>query len=132
MVAPSDIRAHEDASRIAQEIVLRWHGIDAALAPIVGALGVATLYRRCIFLTGKTYPWLKPDDAGEPPTVDLPALHALLSGRNSAEAAAAGQLLLGTFTALIGRLIGTSLAERLLADHLHPLSSGTAAQDTSQ
>lgn len=131
MVAPGGIRAHDDASRIAEEIVLRWHGIDAALAPIVGALGVATLYRRCIFLTGKTYPWLVRDEAGEPPTIDLPTLHALLAGRDSAEAAAAGKLLLETFAALIGRLIGTSLVERLLADHLHPLPSGDAAQDTS-
>ena len=131
MVAPTGIRAHEDASRIALDIVRRWRGIDAALAPIVGTLGVATLYRRCIFLAGKTYPWLAHRDAGDTPTLDLPALQALLAGRDSAEAAAAGKLLLETFTHLIGRLIGAALAEQLLTADLHPLSSGNAAQDTS-
>lgn len=130
MVAPIGIRAHEDASPIAQETVLRWRDIDAALAPIVGTLGVATLYRRCIFLTGKTYPWLVHDDAGDTPTLDLAELHGVLAARESAEAAAAGQLLLETFTALIGRLIGTALAERLLAEPPSPLPSGDAAQDT--
>jgi hypothetical protein len=131
MVAPIGIRSQGDASRIAQEIVLRWRGIDAALAPIVGTLGVATLYRRCIFLAGKTYPWLVHGEAGEPPTLDLPALHALLAGRDGVEAAAAGQLLLATFTELIGRLIGTSLAERLLNPAPHPVAGGHAAKDTA-
>ncbi len=131
MVAPIGIRAHGDASRIAQEIVLRWRGIDAALAPIVGSLGVATLYRRCIFLAARTYPWLAHDEAGDAPTLDLALLHTLLAARDSTEAAAAGELLLETFTALIARLIGSSLAERLLSEHLHPLSRGDAAQDTS-
>jgi hypothetical protein len=130
MVTPIGIRAHDDASRIAEGIVARWRAIDAALAPIIGTLGVATLYRRCIFLTGKTHPWLVHDEAGETPTLDLPALHAVLAGRDSDEAAAAGQLLLATFTELIGRLIGPSLAERLLNAHPHPLAGGPAAQDT--
>lgn len=131
MVTPIGIRAHDDASRIAQEIVLRWRGIDTALAPIVGSLGVATLYRRCVFLAAKTYPWLAHDEAGDTPTLDLALLHTLLAARDSSEAAAAGGLLIETFTALIGRLIGPSLADRLLGDHLHPLSSGDAAQDPS-
>jgi hypothetical protein len=129
-VVPIGIRAHGDPPRIAQEIVLRWRGIDAALAPIVGGLGVATLYRRCIFLAGKTYPWLVHEQAGDTPTLDLTALHTLLAGRDSEEAAAAGQLLLATFTELIGRLIGASLAERLLdPQQPHPRAGGDAAQD---
>jgi hypothetical protein len=127
---PIGIRAHSDASRIADGIVARWRGLDSALAPIVGALGLATLYRRCIMLAGKTYPWLVHADSGVTPTLDLPALRAVLAARSSAEAAAAGQLLLETFTDLIGRLIGTSLAERLLNAPTPPLASGEAAQDS--
>jgi hypothetical protein len=130
MAAPIAIRAHDDASRIADAIVSRWREIDAALSPIVGARGVATLYRRCIFLAGKTHPWLMHDEAGDAPTLDLPALHALLAARGGAEAQAAGHLLLVTFTELIGRLIGPSLAERLLNAHPDPLARGAAAQDT--
>ena len=52
MVAPVGIRSQGDASRVAQDIVLRWRGIDAARAPIVGTLGVAPLYRGCGFLAG--------------------------------------------------------------------------------
>jgi hypothetical protein len=128
-VVPVGIRADDDVSRIAQDIVLRWRGIDAALSPIVGSLGVATLYRRCIFLTGKTHPWLVHDHTSGSPTLDLTALQAVLARRDGDEVAAAGTLLLETFTELIGRLIGTSLAERLLNPAPHPLAGDTAAQD---
>jgi hypothetical protein len=130
MVAPIAIRAHDDASRIADAIVSRWRDIDAALSPIVGTRGVATLYRRCIFLAGKTHPWLMHGPPGDPPTLDLRALHALLADRDSAEARAGGELLLATFNDLIGRLIGTSLADRLLNAHPDPFA-GDDAQDTS-
>jgi hypothetical protein len=129
MVAPTPLRAHDDAPQIAEAIVSRWREIDAALSPIVGSRGVATLYRRCVFLAGKTHPWLVHDQPGDAPTLDLPALHALLATRESAEAHAAGQLLLATFTDLIGRLIGASLAERLLNAHRAPTARGSAAQD---
>lgn len=131
MVAPISIRAHDDASRIANAIVSRWRDIDDALSPIVGTLGVATLYRRCIFLTGRTHPWLTHGESGDAPILDLGALHALLADRDSAEARAAGQLLLATFNDLIGRLIGASLADRLLNAHPDPFAGGDAEQDTS-
>ena len=131
MVAPISLRAHDDASRIAEATVSRWRDIEAALSPIIGPLGVATLYRRCLFLAGKTHPWLMHGPADDPPVLDLEALHALLADRNSAEARAGGELLLATFNDLIGRLIGTSLADRL--HHAHPdrIDGGAAAQDTS-
>lgn len=132
MVAPISIRAHDDASRIAEAIVSRWRDIDDALSPIVGTLGVATLYRRCIFLAGRTHPWLMHGESGDVPTLDLGALHALLANRDSAQAREAGQLLLATFNDLIGRLIGTSLADRLLSPHPDPFAGGDAAQDPSQ
>ena len=131
MVVPVSIRGNDDASRVAEAIVSRWREIEEALSPIVGTLGVATLYRRCIFLAGRTHPWLMHGEAGDMPTLDLPALHAMLEGRDSAEARAAGQLLLATFNDLIGRLIGTSLADRLLNAHPDPFAAGDAEQDTS-
>lgn len=131
MVAAVSLRAYDDASRIADAIVARWRDIDDALSPIVGTIGVATLYRRCVFLVGKTHPWLMHGPTGDPPILDLGALHAVLARRESAEARAAGELLLATFNDLIGRLIGTSLADRLLNAHPGPLAGGDADQDTS-
>lgn len=131
MVAPLPIRGNDDAARIAQDVLARWQHIDAALSPIVGAMGVATLYRRCVFLASATYPWLLHDAGRSPQTLDLAPLRALLAGRESAEAAAAGKLLLETFTELIGRLIGASLAERILNPTPDSHSSGDAAQDLS-
>jgi hypothetical protein len=131
MVAAISLRAHDSASRVAEAIVSRWRDIDDALSPIVGTLGVATLYGRCIFLAGKTHPWLMHGATGDPPVLDLGALHALLANRESAEARAAGELLLATFNDLIGRLIGTSLADRLLNLPPDPFARGDAAQDAS-
>lgn len=131
MVVPISIRGHDDASRVAEAIVSRWRDIEEALSPIIGTLGVATLYRRCIFLAGRTHPWLMHGAPGDAPTLDLGALHALLEGRDSTEARAAGQLLLATFNDLIGRLIGTSLAGRLLNAHPDPFATGEAPQDIS-
>ena len=131
MVAPLPIRAQTDASRTANEVASEWQRIDAALSPIVGTMGVAALYRRCISIASGTYPWLTHDAPDAPSALDVGPLRALLSGRDSAEAVAAGKLLLDTFTELIGRLIGTSLAERLLQPHPDTHSSGDAAQDTT-
>lgn len=132
MVAPLPIRAHDDASRIAHQVAAEWQRIDAALSPIVGTMGVAALYRRCLAIAAAAHPWLMHDTSDGPPALDLAPLRLLLAGRDSAEAAAAGKLLLDTFTELIGRLIGSSLAERLLNPQPDSHSSGDAAQDTSR
>lgn len=131
MVAPLPIRGNDDAARIASDVVAQWQHIDAALSPIVGSMGVATLYRRCVFLASSAYPWLLHEAGKSTQTLDLAPLRALLAGRESADAAAAGKLLLETFTELIGRLIGSSLTERLLNPQPDSHSSGDAAQDTS-
>ena len=55
----------------------------------------------------------------------------MLSQQTSATAAAANSALLQMFFDLLGRLIGTPLAERLLPSMRDTPNSGDAAQDTS-
>jgi hypothetical protein len=47
-----------DAALIADAIVSTWQLIDTALSPIIGHGGVAALYKRSLYLTGRVHPWL--------------------------------------------------------------------------
>src|SRR5688572_31938105 len=103
MVAPLDIRSRDgaDSARLADAAVSQWQAIDAALAPVIGNLGVAALYHRSLFLSLKTHPWL--DHERSPDVLDLPALRALLAAREVAEVSEASATLLRTFVELLAR-----------------------------
>ena len=132
MVAPLGIRSRQGAAAhvLADDTVVRWQAIEAALAPILGSLGVAALHRRSLYLAAQTYPWLALEAAADAPPLDLQALRTALAAREAEEAAAASQCLLQCFQGLLSSLIGPSLAERLLgALWSSPLPSGRSAQD---
>lgn len=131
MVAPLDIHSGDGANsaRLADAAVSQWQAVDAALAPIVGNLGVAALYHRSLFLSLKTHPWL--DHERSPDVLDLPALRALLAARDPAEVPEASATLLRTFMELLTSLVGAPLAERLLGPLWAQTPAGTAAQDTT-
>ena len=131
MVAPLDIRSRDGANsaRLADAAVSQWQAIDAALAPIIGNLGVAALYHRSLFLSFKAHPWL--DHERSPDVLDLPALRALLAGRDAADVSEASATLLRTFMDLLASLVGAPLAERLLGPLWAQSPDGTAAQDTT-
>jgi hypothetical protein len=89
---------------------------------------VVALFRRSLQLTSATYTWLPGSAAGSEP---LAALHVALLQQTPADALAAQAVLLQTFVDVLGKLIGTSLTDRLLRPVLEPSSSGDAAQDTT-
>ena len=109
----TDAEALADAAQIANAMVSIWLEIEASLAPVIGRRGMAALYQRCLCLTVASHPWL-PVPAEVPLTLDLPALQASVARQASAEALRGGSTLLHTFCELLGSLIGTSLARRLL------------------
>ena len=130
MVAPLDIQSGDGANsaRLADAAVSQWRAIDAALAPIIGNLGVAALYHRSLFLSLKTHPWL--DHERSPDVLDLPALRAaLLAARDPAEVPEASATLLRTFMELLTSLAGAPLAERLLEPVWAQSRGATPAQD---
>ncbi len=124
------LAAHDaSAAQIADAMVATWYEIDAALTPIIGSKAVVALYKRSLYLTGRTHPWLAGTHEGAQ-ALDLAALKPVVARQSSAEAALGSRALLQTFIQLLGSLIGPSLTERLLRSAWADASSGSPAQDT--
>lgn len=121
-----------NAAQIADTVVSIWQDIDAALRPILGQRGVASLYRRSIHLATTAYPWLGDMRGAKQATLDLPALRAVFAQQDSGTASTAGGDLLQTFYELLASLVGTSLTEQLLRSIWANPSSGEPAQDESR
>jgi hypothetical protein len=137
---PSQVRRSRDAlARLAS------HGADTAqigsalhetfstaqqaLAPIVGARGVAALYQRALHLAGKAHPALAALPAGAAATMDLPTLETALSSLDASLAAAAGDELVHAFREVLASLIGVPLTEHLLGTVAVDPPHDAAAQD---
>lgn len=100
--------------RVADAAVTTWRELDAALSPIIGQRGVAALYQRSLYLNRSDYPWLAGVHQATLRVGEFAPLHAVLTQQTSTIAADACNALLATFRDLLTRLIGMSLAERLL------------------
>ena len=126
-----NVRAGADSGQIAETIAVACRGIDSALSPIIGQRGVGALYKRSLHLTAQTHSWLAGTQEGVSAAMDVAALTPLLARQTSAEAAAAGTLLLQTFYELLSALVGPSLTERLLRSVWATFLSGPSARDTN-
>ena len=119
-----------DVERIADSAVVAWRAIDTALSPIIGPLGIATLYGRSVYLTRVVHPCLADVHESLMTPNDYAVLRAVLIHQTSEVAWAASAALLQTFCDQLGTLIGESLTERLLRATWESPSSGPAVQDT--
>jgi len=119
-----------DAAHIADAIVLIWQAIDAALHPILGQRGVASLYKRSLHLAGSVHPWLAGIQEGIPTSLDLAALKSAIEQQSSFDAAAGSGALLQTFYELLASLVGPLLTGQLLRSVWANSSSAAPAQDT--
>jgi len=119
-----------EAARIAQSWVEVWQEIERLLAPIVGAGGVAALYRRSLHLAGADHPWLEFGTHRIDTGIDLPALQTAMAQRSGADAVAGGRALLQSFRDLLTNLIGGGLSEQLLGAVWAERSSHFAPKDT--
>lgn len=123
-----------EASALAASIASTWQQIEQALTPILGARGVAALFKRALFLTKDHFPWMEEALAAVEASGEHGALDGfgLVLGRQSAAAAAAGGgAFLSTFHGVLVSMIGATLTERLLQSVWGTLSSGPPAQDTT-
>ena len=120
-----------DAAQIAATVVSTWREIEAALYPIVGRRGVASLYKRSLHLTSPAHPWLAVLQDDIQAAMDLAALQSVLTRQGTADAAVGGGDLLQTFYELLASLVGPSLTDRLLHSIWADPTSGPHAQDTS-
>jgi len=126
------VGAGADSGELAETIAATCRGIDDALAPIIGRRGVAALYKRSVHLSSRTYSWLAAGtEEGVATSMDVASLTSLLARQTSADAAAAGTLLLQTFHTLLTTLVGPSLTERLLRSVWAPFLSGTSLDNLS-
>ena len=85
------------------------------LARIVGEIGITALFKRSVVLSTVAFPWLGPESRtpGIPP---IPALRTVLALQPPALANEAYFVVLSTFVALLGRLIGEPLVRRMLQE----------------
>ena len=125
------IREAADAAQIAEAIAAVLQEIDAALTPIIGQRGVATVYTRSLHLTVALHPWLPTGQEGVQAAMDPTALKSVLAQQSGAEAAAGGRAVLQTFHDILASLIGPSLTEKLLRSVWEHSLSGPPAQDMS-
>jgi hypothetical protein len=121
-----------DATQIAAFIVADWQQIELILRPIVGARGVAALYQRSLFVSGKEYEWLTPCYRGIQAAIDLPLLKTALALQQRDIAVQGGTALFTTFHELLSSLVGEALTTRLLFSVWDSSLRGPTAQDGSQ
>jgi hypothetical protein len=118
-----------EVDRIATLAALIWCDIDKALAPIIGHVGVAALYRRSLYLARTEHACLAVVYEAIPASDGYTTLKTALSQQTLADATATISALLQTFHDLLTHLIGESLTERLLRSVWDNPSSGHAVQD---
>ncbi|WOB10716.1 hypothetical protein [Piscinibacter gummiphilus] len=104
----------ENARRLADVAVLTWRRHDAALSPVIGRLGFATLYRHCVTQQAPEAPWLADAHAGVCGTDDFAALHGALGHCRGRQAALAQGALMKRFHGLLVWLIGKPLLRQAL------------------
>jgi len=118
-----------DTAQVTAAIISAWGEIDSALRPIIGERGVAALYERSLYLARARHPWLAAVPENIESRMDLPALAAVLARQTRASAAAGGEAHLQAVRELLRGLVGSSLAERLLAPPRSDALNGPAVQD---
>lgn len=103
-----------DARAVAEATIGTWRQMDSLLAPVIGTQGVDVIFRRALYLTSKTFPWLASGEEYGESAVLLASLQARLENRSAADVAEAGCSLLVCFTELLTTLIGEALTGRVL------------------
>lgn len=121
----------EDQAVIADAAVRIWQAMFGALAPIIGARGVAALFARSLYLTRPRHPWMADvrEDLLQPGTFST--LHVALCRQTAPDAVDAHGALLQAYYDLLTTLIGGSLTERLVQSVLDQPSNGDAVRDTT-
>ena len=103
-----------DVLHSADAVVSSWEDIQQAIAPVIGARGVAALYERSLHLTRTQHPWMVAVSEPTKLEMNLAALKTLLLQQDGATAAAGGTAHMQKFYEVLSTLIGPSLSDGLL------------------
>ena len=104
-----------EARAVAEATIGTWCPMDRLLAPVIGTQGVDVNFRRALYLTSKTFPWLACEEECRERAVLLANIKVRLENRCADDVAEAGYTLLVCCTELLSTLIGEALTERVLA-----------------
>jgi hypothetical protein len=114
--ARQDARAHEtrEIARVAEQVVQFLQQAVRALSPILGESSVSAIYKHSLYLTRTQHPWLSVAYGELPQPEVLTALQSTVLRQTLRNAKSAVNDLVNMFHELLDKLIGTSLARRLL------------------
>lgn len=111
LFAPGD---RTDGAAVARRTRALWDAMDAALVPLIGAMGFAILFMRCVQLAQRRHPWLDAVPGRHASALGADALCAALATRGGADAADCSIDIIGAFHDALGQLVGAALAATLL------------------
>lgn len=95
-------------------LVLPWLRLSEQLVPLVGESGFCGLFGRALRLSAPRFERLSSCDSARSVSSLLTSLTGTLNQIGPEQAGAANDALLGTFTTLLGTLIGDALTKQLL------------------
>lgn len=123
------VRQDLDSPAIAAALAATLQDIESTLSSVIGARGVAALYKRALLLATAGHPWL----SAAHPEPDTPGgqtlLQCVVSGQSMEQAAAGAHAILHNFQRLLQTLVGSSLTERLLQSPWSKFSQRASTQD---
>jgi hypothetical protein len=116
--------------QFAEAALALWRRIEVELSPVLGATGVAALYRRSLNQASAQQPVLAEVHDAAAQTEGFEPLRRALASLSHTDAAAAIRWLMLAFFQLLVSLIGATLTERLLKPAARAPSSGPTLKDT--
>jgi hypothetical protein len=125
-------RSPNDADRIESTgtaaLVEPWLLLSEQLTPLIGESGFCALFGRAVRLSTGRFAHLGTCDSARPVADLMMSLTRTLNEIEPGHAAEANGVLLGTFTTLLGSLIGEALTQQLL----HVVQAGAHGQTHGQ
>ena len=110
--SPTDAEATDSPGTAA--LVESWLHLSEQLTPLIGEGGFCGLFGRALRLSAARFERLGSCDSARPVSNLLTSLTRTLNEIGPEHAGAANGVLLGTFTTLLGSLIGEALTKQLL------------------
>ena len=107
-------RMAQHTEKVSDAAVVLWEQMAIQLISIVGEGGFNSLYARSVFLTQSTFAWLAAGALPAQTEYRFAQLKLCLETQTPAEAIAANNLLLITFTDILAALIGEPLTTSIL------------------
>lgn len=123
------VRKNADPPEIAADLAATLQDVESTLSSVIGARGVAALYKRALLLAASGHPWLSgvPSEWGTPEAQTT--LQTVISRQPPEQAASGAHTILHNFQSLLQALVGAPLTTRLLQPALTHYSQRATAHD---